>query len=130
MPSTKENLSSDINLAIGGHPDIRIFRNNTGMGWVGKIKCKTRDTLTLSNPRPLHAGLMVGSADKIGIKRVKITSEMVGQTVGVFVSIEEKQGRDTVKAEQIQWLKMMQEFGAIAGVVRSPDEAKRLVGIA
>ena len=35
----------------------RIFRNNTGQGWVGQVKRLSDGSMLLLNPRPLHAGL-------------------------------------------------------------------------
>ncbi len=68
----------------------RLFRNNVGVGWAGKIIKKTRDHIWLHMARPLRAGLCEGSSDTIGWHSVTITEKMVGKKVAVFTAIEVK----------------------------------------
>lgn len=61
-----------------------------------------------------------------------ITPEMVGRTIGVFVSIEVKrEGRDTTHKErkklQEAWRNMVIRFGGRPGIARSEDEALAIV---
>ena len=91
----------------------RLFRNNTG-------------TLRDQHGRPVSFGLCKGSADLIGWRTVTITSEMVGQQVAVFTSIEVKTPTGRVKPEQQQWLDAVQAAGGIAGVARSVEDALRI----
>lgn len=99
--------------------DTRAWRNNTG---------------ALPDPhtgRWVHFGLAPGSADIIGIRTVEITPEMVGQRVGVFVSIEVKRpGQDRTDPErrraQAAWRDMVTRMGGRAGVARSVTEAKAI----
>lgn len=105
----------------------RLFRQNTGLGWVGKIFRKTADRITLDNPRPLHAGLCKGSSDIIGWTPRVITPEMVGQTVAVFTALEVKTGKVVTTDEQKAFVAAVQKAGGIAAVVRSVDEGLDLL---
>ena len=68
---------------------VRLFRNNNGVGWIGKVERPSRPiTVTvfpgdvvIRKARPLHAGLCEGSGDLIGWRTVEITPEMVGQRI-------------------------------------------------
>ena len=79
-----------------------MFRNNVGMGWVGKAKSLPNGDILIHKPRPLHAGLVEGSSDLIGWRSVEITQEMVGCRVAAFVGAEIKSetGREK-KAQRI-----------------------------
>lgn len=101
----------------------RLFRQNTGLGWVGQVVHKTAAMLTLRNPRPLHAGLCKGSSDIVGLHPIVITPEMVGKTIAVFAAFEVKTGRVTTTDEQRAFVGMVRERGGIAAVVRSAEEA-------
>ena len=93
----------------------RLFRNNTG-------------TLRDQHGRPVSFGLCKGSADLIGWTTRTITQEMVGQQVAVFTSIEVKAASGRLRPEQRQWLDAVQAAGGVAGVARSVDDAKALLG--
>ncbi len=114
MPS-EQTIQQRIRLAcsIG---TCRLFRNNTG-------------TLRDINGRPVTFGLCKGSADLIGWRSVTITSEMVGQQVAIFSSIEVKAATGSIRPEQQQWLNAVQAAGGIAGVARSVEEAMDLLSI-
>jgi len=93
----------------------RLFRNNTG-------------TLRDQHGRPVSFGLCKGSADLIGWTTRTITPEMVGQQVAVFTSIEVKAASGRLRLEQRQWLDAVQAAGGVAGVARSVDDARALLG--
>ena len=114
MPS-EQTIQQHIRLAcsIGS---CRLFRNNTG-------------TLRDINGRPVTFGLCKGSADLIGWTTRTITSEMVGQQIAVFTSIEVKSSSGRVKPEQQQWLNAVLAAGGIAGIARSVGEAMDLLSI-
>src|SRR4051812_4407900 len=92
----------------------RLFRQNVALAWVGKTVRKTPSTITLENPRPLHAGLCKGSSDIIGWTPVLVTAEMVGSTVAVFTALEVKAGRVPVTEEQARFVAAVQAAGGIA----------------
>jgi hypothetical protein len=104
--------------------NTRIFRNNTGMGWVGEIMKKATGIITLRNPRPLHAGLCLGSSDLIGWTSVEITPDMVGKKIAVFTALEVKAQYKKASTEQLNFLGQVKNAGGIAAVVRTEKEAE------
>lgn len=90
----------------------RIFRNNVGVGWVGKLAngYPKNGAVLLLNARPLHAGLATGSGDLIGLTNN-----------GRFISTEIKR-RDRPSKEQLAWLEMVRRQGGIACIAHSVDE--------
>lgn len=123
-------IARQILLAVGAAPDITLFRNNTGQGWQGeRSAASNQHQIILVKPRPLHAGLCEGSSDYIGFKSVEITPDMVGRRLAVFTAVEVKTGRGVTSAQQAAFIAAVLQAGGIAGVARSPDEAKRLLGL-
>jgi hypothetical protein len=83
---------------------------------------------TLDKNRKVRAGLQAdGSSDLIGFKRVKITQDMVGQTVAIFLAVEVKTATGVVKPEQQRFVDAVRQQGGIAGVARSPEDAKKII---
>lgn len=117
----------EILLAVGARADLRVWRNNTAVAWVGDHLQWRGRTLIISNARPLHAGLCVGSSDLIGIQRVRIERDMVGTDIGRFCAIEVKAPRGRPTKEQKAFLGCIGGFGGIAGVARSADDAIALI---
>lgn len=114
----------------------RLFRNNQGMGWVGKsVRISERQTVTLMpgdvvvrQARPLHAGVgPAGAADQIGWMPVQITADMVGQRVAVFTSVEVKSVGKSARTEQEAWANAVRAAGGIAGVCRSEEDLRGLL---
>lgn len=113
----------------------RLFRNNVGVGWTGKVERAARPTqvtiypgdVLIRNARPLHAGLCEGSGDLIGWESRVVTPEMVGTRVAVFASLEAKEGRGVMRGNQKNWRDQVLAAGGIAGEVRSVDDALALV---
>jgi hypothetical protein len=115
MPNPETDLQQRIRLALGTHPDLRLFRNQVG---------------SLPDPRtgrPVQFGLARGSADLIGWRTITITPDMVGQQLAVFTSIEVKVPNGRVRPEQQAWLGAVRGAGGIAGVARSVPDALRIV---
>ena len=115
VANAETTLQQHIRLALGTHPETRLFRNQVGQ---------------LPDPRtgrPVQFGLARGSADVIGWRSVVITPEMVGQRVAIFLSLEVKTETGRLRPEQRNWLRAVQQAGGAAGVVRSVDDALRIV---
>jgi len=112
-------------------PHIRLFRNNTGavfpVGVGGKTRC-------------VRYGLAPGSSDIIGW----MSEQVEGNDLAVFVAIEcksptarkprnpkSKSGKKTLAhwIAQEKFLKDVAEAGGISGIVRTVEEAKRLLWI-
>ena len=103
-----------IRLRLSGIPGLSIFRNN-----VGKIEGR--------DGRWHVFGLCPGSSDLIGWKRIKITREMVGSTVAVFVAVEIKSPGGHRRPEQENFIRAVRVSGGIAGFAESEIEAVRLI---
>lgn len=109
----------------------RLFRNNVGLGWMGREVHNSDGTVILSDARRIRFGLAVGSSDLIGWVPVTVTDEMVGRTLAVFTSTEVKMPKGRISQEQRDWLTAVENAGGIANVCRSVDSlplALRLPG--
>ena len=96
----------------------RLWRNNVGTGWQGICHWEGRH-LSIQGPRPLHAGLCQGSSDIIGFTRVKITQEMVGETVAIFTALEVKTKNTPATWLQKNFIKTILKNGGIGAIVYS-----------
>ena len=122
-------VQAGIRLAVGGRPDIRLWRNNTGMAWTGEATRIGPDVL-LRNARPLRAGLCTGSLDLIGLRAITISEYMLGQTIGVFLAIDAKSpDRPRTTEEQERFIELVQRLGGLAGTARSVEEARLIAKI-
>lgn len=118
---TAHTLTNQVLLAIGSHPDIRLFRNHVGFGYSGKVLRRSNHLLQLSNYYPVTFGLHVGSSDLIGWRSVVITPEMVGRRVAIFAGVEIKTPNDTVKPGQRLWDINVRKAGGISVIARTAD---------
>lgn len=125
----EHQLQNQIALALGSRPDIRLFRNTVGAGWVGTVTNRRGSTITLANARPVTFGLHPGSPDLMGWRSVKITPDMVGQTVAVAVGLEIKTAKGRTSPAQENFLSAMKLMGALSGVARSIEQAEGVVTI-
>ena len=124
---SEKNLIKKIQVAAT-NLGARLFRNNTGRGWVGKLDTSGMPArLLIHDPRPLDAGLYKGSSDVIGWTKVKVTPEMVGTEVAIFTSIEVKWNKTRTSGPQKTWILNVQRSGGIAGVARTVDEAMKMI---
>lgn len=108
----------------------RLFRNNTGVGWAGKIfkspmPCSVRlnpGDVVIRDAHILNAGLCKGSSDLIGWKVVEITPEMVGKKVAIFTAIEVKYGTTRTTEEQSVFIDNVNRAGGYGKIVWGVDE--------
>lgn len=110
-----------------GSGDCRLFRQNVGQAWAGRVIDRTPQRLVLADPRPLHAGLCKGSSDIIGWRSVVITPDMVGQRVATFVALEVKSQGGRLTSEQRNFLVAIDDHGGLAGIARSVEDARRVL---
>lgn len=108
-------LLKEIWLAVGSSSDCRLFRNNNAVGWVGDARRLRNGDVLIRNARPLHAGLHPGSGDLIGWAGPR------------FVSFEIKSEKGRLRADQRVWHDAVTAAGGISGIVRSVDDALRLL---
>lgn len=110
----------------------RLFRQNSGQAWVGKVERGPRtvsigpNDIVIRNARPLHAGFK-GIADLGGWRRVTITPEMVGVTIAQRLEAEVKTDKGRPTADQLAWIEAVNKSGGRAGVVRSESDLIELV---
>lgn len=102
------------------------FRNNVGMGWVGKA-VKKGSTVVIQNARPLHAGLCEGSSDLIGWTSIEITPEMVGRRIAVFTAIETKGKRGRRSDAQAKFIQRIKQDGGFAGIARDSKDINIII---
>ena len=96
-------------------PYARLHRANTGLAWTGDVTRLKDGSVLIKNPRPFKAGV-VGMAD------------LVGWTLtGRYVALEVKSGSGRATVEQRAFIAAVTRDGGIAGVVRSVEEAVRVV---
>ncbi len=106
----------------------RLFRQNTGMAWVGKARRIARvmrvevgpGDVVIKAARPFHAGV-TGMSDLGGWMPVVVTSEMVGATLAVYAQIEVKDGARATP-EQLKWIDAVNAAGGLAGIAMSHDD--------
>lgn len=116
--STPEGvIQAEIRLAIGREATVRAFRNNSGV-----LYDRTGQPVRFGVGHP-------GGSDLICMKQVVITPDHVGRTLAVFAAVEVKSPTGKLTPEQQRFLDFVTGFGGIAGVVRSPDDARRLFGL-
>lgn len=118
MPKTEREILAEVLLA-GTSSNTRLWRNNSG-------------SLLDRHGRLVRFGIAnPGGSDCIGITSVLITPDMIGRRIGIFTAIEVKREiGGTVSEEQEAFLRVIEMFGGISGVVRSSEEARALLGIA
>lgn len=120
-------LQAEIRLALGRERRLVLWRNNRGKAWLGdKYEMLRNRCVLVHNARPVEFGLTNGASDLVGLHQVTITPEMIGRTIAVFSAAEVKRPGVTVPDHQQHFIDFVRGFGGIAGVVRSPDDARRL----
>lgn len=131
MATDEQNIMRRIMLAVGGMKNVRIFRNNTGTGWVGERVAQYREKgetfLVLKDPRPLKTGLCLGSSDLIGFTTVTISPEMIGRKIAIFTALEVKTKTGRATKEQRDFVNLINTFGGLAGIPRNEQDAVGIV---
>jgi hypothetical protein len=107
--------------------EVRLWRNNCGNGWLGNATVLENGDVLLRNPRRIQFGLAAGSSDIVGCISKIITLDMVGQKFAQLVSIEGKSKTGRLRDEQALWLDCMRSLGALHGVARSVEDARRIL---
>jgi len=99
MGTKEQNKIAEILSTIDPETE-RLFRINSGMGWIGKYR-RTKDGIVIiENGRPLHAA-PEGWPDLAGWKTIEITPEMIGKKIAVFMGKEIKVTGKLSKAQKI-----------------------------
>jgi hypothetical protein len=112
---SEQELQQRIRLELGRGP-VRLWRNNVG-------------ALRDQRGRLVSYGLCPGSSDLIGLRRLRVAPEHLGQELAVFCALEIKSQRGLPTAEQQRFLALVQAMGGLAGVIRTPEEARALLQV-
>lgn len=133
MANKEHALQNVIRNALAGR--CLLFRANVGKAYTSNDVVKVprqmpvvmgpRDVL-LKNARPFDTGLPPGFSDLFGLVSVEITPDMVGKKVAIFTGLEVKDGA-RVSPLQRNFINAVNDNGGRAGVVRSVDDAEKLV---
>lgn len=127
MSQLESNITKEIMLAAS-REKATLFRNNTGMGWIGeRINYSQPGYVLLRNARPLNAGLCKGGSDLIGWKKITITADMVGKEIAIFTAVEVKSLKGRASADQINFINQVRLNGGISGIARNTDDARNLL---
>lgn len=132
--SSSSDLVTDVLIAASKLGN-RLFRRNVGLGWIGQAtKFNRADMITvrpgdvlIRNARPFHNG-EVGQSDTYGWKCVLITQEMVGTVIAQHAELEVKFGTGRETKEQRDWRECVNRAGGIAGVARSVEDVRLILG--
>ena len=98
-----------------GVGDVRLWRNN-----VGALQDKRGQWVRYGVCNP-------DGSDLVGFKRILIGPEHLGTVLAVFTAIEVKGPHGRLTKGQRRFLDLVETAGGIAGMVRSPKEAKSLL---
>ena len=111
----EHSIQNRIRAAVS--PTCAIFRTNSGDFWQGDlVYSKEYKQTVLINLRKID-GLPKGFSDLCGVRK--------SDGRAVFIEVKTKRGRASEK--QKQFLSKMREYGAIAGIARSEEEAIKLI---
>ena len=114
----ESHLEKTILLELSRGP-VRLFRNSVALGWVGEFVGKEGDCTILRNARRNSFGLAVGSGDLIGWT--------IRDGVAVFTSLELKAPKGRLREGQAEWDAAVRAAGGLSGIVRSVDEARKVI---
>ena len=121
----ESNIQKKIMIAVSKYS--RVFRNNVGTGWTGKISPTKDGGKYIKDARPLKAGLCVGSSDLIGWTEKIVTADMIGQKIAIFTALEIKTATGKATKEQLNFIRVVKQSGGISGIARSEIEAVEIV---
>lgn len=123
---TEHRIQNEIRNALAG--ECLLFRANVGQAWTGsKVDKLPGNRVLIHDARPFSTGLPPGFSDLFGLVPVVVTQDMVGQCVAVFMALEVKTPKGRASDKQGAFLKAVNDNGGRAGVVRSADDALRMV---
>ncbi len=126
----KEGNISRLIMIAASKATHRLWLNTRGSGWVGQVAAKSGDTVTLRNARPVTYGVGPnGASDLIGFARIKVTPDMVGRELAIFVAVEVKVPGEKPRPDQEAFIRLVQAAGGLAGSATSESEAMALLSL-
>lgn len=132
----------DIWLALGRI--CRLFRLNTGRGWVSSLGPKgvrklQDGSVHIIGARSIPLGFadvkgdpVAGACDLPGWTSMEVTPELaqrlIGRKIAIFTSIEVKRSKGGVHSDdQKNWCTQVRDAGGIAGFATSPQQAQEII---
>jgi hypothetical protein len=112
MANAESVLKNEILLDLGQLPDVYIQNQPTGT------------FRSMSDPKRLVKIGVPGQSDLLAIVAVKITPDMVGQTIGVAWLPEVKTAKGAQRDSQARWQAAVERRGARYDLVRSVADAR------
>jgi hypothetical protein len=125
--SPEASILQRILYALGSRVGTRLFRNTTGVAYVGRTVEKSAGSITLAPFRVVTHGLAPGSSDLIGWHTITVDRSMIGTKLAVFLAVEVKAAQGTLAPEQSNFLAAVERAGGIAICARHEDEAEKLL---
>jgi VRR-NUC domain len=125
QPVSESELYAQILKAVSTG-NTRLFRQQSGQFWTGRVLEHSHDRVVLAHPRIVRVGAL-GMSDLGGVTSVIITPDMVGHRVGIDVQIEVKSKSGRISSEQQAYIDVMRQLGSRAGTARSVDEATAIL---
>lgn len=110
---SEAELQQQIRLLSKG--DVRLFRFQCG-----HFELKDGRRITVGIP---------GMSDLQGWKSITIGPEHIGKTLAVYVAIECKSEKGRATDAQIEFIQTVSRMGGMAGIARSVDDAKEIIGV-
>ncbi len=129
MTDRESPLMRRIQIAACRDSGVRLWRNNQGAAWLGKVQHNFDGSVTIHQPQRVVYGLGKGTSDLIGLKSVVITPDMVGQRVALFAAVEVKRPGKRGTPEQKQFIAVVKSLGGLAGIVSSVGETQEVLTI-
>ncbi len=105
---------------------MRLFKNETGAAYRGSVT-RHGGSVVINKATMVKYGLCNGSSDLIGFRTVRITEDMVGKDVAQIVALEVKAEKGRATDEQQRFIKMINDHGGLSGIVRSLEEAQKIL---
>lgn len=109
----------------------RLFRINAGQSYQGRVIEQTPERLILSPWYPIKLAA-TGISDLLGWTTIerwgKFASDGVAP-IAIFTAIEVKGERTRTTPEQIAFLELVRRSGGRAGIARSVDDARHIIGL-
>jgi hypothetical protein len=104
---TEAEIQHAIRLDLGREPDLRLFRNESGVATHAGRNSVQR----------VRYGLAKGSSDLVGVLA----------PAGRFIALEIKSPTGKPTERQLMWLATIRRFGGFAAIVRSVEDARAAI---
>jgi hypothetical protein len=124
---TERDIQNDI-LRELSRGDTRLLRVNAGSSYQGRIVEQTPTRLVLSPWYPIKLAA-TGVSDLLGWTSVNASELLIGlERAAVFCALEVKGPRTRITPEQLAFIDLVRRSGGRAGIARSVDEARKIIG--